>query len=197
MVNPQKIALLIIDEDDDATDNEISNTPGHLLKNSNITACQQRLLMLMQKMGCHVWSINFTPELAGLGFVEIETSEYQTRTALQALYNGRQHAMQKLHYNSFKKTRLQQDLIELGINHLVVMGWDTNACILSTIGVLGNSAGEGADKKLPKYCDEGKGATHLGYKVLTCNEILHGGPAIKWATRNPSHYENLFFYSKF
>jgi nicotinamidase-related amidase len=179
-VNAAKIALLVIDEDNKAALGETSIIPGHILPISNITAAQQRLLMYMQVMGCHVWSIRFLQ-----GFPGSNEGPDNTRTALSALYNGQQNTLRKPYPNAFRETTLHDDLKKLGIERLVIMGWHANACVEATVGKQWYPTGTYED-----------GATHHGYKVMTCNQVLHGGPAT-WADADPAngHYKNLEFYA--
>ncbi|MCK5820114.1 MAG: hypothetical protein KAH18_12955 [Psychromonas sp.] len=65
------------------------------------------------------------------------------------------------------------------------MGWDPRYCIYETTG-----SSSLADKNFTY------GAMHLGYKVITCNKILHAEPAY-WSSRNPKHFDDLEFHSKF
>ncbi|MES9897645.1 MAG: isochorismatase family protein [Sedimenticola sp.] len=178
--NAVQIALLVIDEENQAAPGETSNTKGQAIANSNITAFQQRLLMYMQRMGCNVRSIRFLQ-----GFPGTNDGPDNTRTALSALYNGNQHLLRKPHPNAFRETTLHYDLQRLGITHLVVMGWHANACVGATVGFPWWLTGTEED-----------GGTHLGYTVMTCNQVLHGGPA-NWSNATPQHYANLEFYSQF
>ncbi|MCK5871080.1 MAG: isochorismatase family protein [Methyloprofundus sp.] len=171
ITNGVKIALLIIDEDPMAAIGE----------QRNVTPNQQRLLSYMQINNCLICSINF-PEY----YPERCPNYDSTRPALKLLYNGHEYHLQKPHYNAFRETSLHPDLQELNITHLVIMGFDINYCIRATIGVSDNSIGKNV----------GLGATQLGYKVMTCDQVLHGGCAT-WSASTPSHYSNLVFYSHF
>jgi nicotinamidase-related amidase len=54
------------------------------------------------------------------------------------------------------------------VNRLLLMGWHTEACVASTAGTW------------DFFADLDPGATHLGYTVMSCDDVLHGGPAT-WA----------------
>ncbi|MCK5818918.1 MAG: isochorismatase family protein [Psychromonas sp.] len=134
-----KIGLLIIDEHSDAVIDETSNTPGkifidvieakdpELTLSSNVTACQQRVLMCMQAMDYPVFSINNE---------EDNNIPDPTRTEIKGLYNINHHVMIKSLSNAFAETNLTQMLNNLQVKHLVVMGWDANVCVPATIGML-------------------------------------------------------------
>ena len=123
----KKVALLIIDEEDDAAPNEISNTPGRIVTwvgkrvHSNVKACQQRILMYMQSKGCPVWSI---------------TSGDLIRTPISALYNGQVHHLKKRRFNAFNNTTLHLQLQSHCITHLIIMGWNSNVCVQATVGMV-------------------------------------------------------------
>ncbi|MCK5819764.1 MAG: isochorismatase family protein [Psychromonas sp.] len=194
MHDPNKnIALLIIDEENDVATEGNSSSLNDKLKRNDVTTCQQKLLMYMQSMNCRVWSISNLAESAW------PKDPYDiTRTSLKALYNGQQCAIRKPFYNAFRRTCLHKDLKEHLITHLVVMGWETNCCINSTIGMAWWPLSENDRSKdsTPYWRWVGDGATHLGYKVMTCNQILHGNKAT-WAYAEPAHFANLEFYSMF
>ena len=181
------IALLIIDEHRDAIVDQFSNAPGLLFHNlketkdakitisSNITARQQRILMCMQTMNYPVFSINtddpnddcFDP----------------TRSELRGLYIMRHYSIRKPMGNAFAKTILTQLLDDLRVKILVIMGWDANVCVASTIGV-------STIKQI--YF----GALQRGFTVMTCDQILHG-EAANWAFEDSAYSSKLEFYSQF
>ncbi|MCK5818556.1 MAG: isochorismatase family protein [Psychromonas sp.] len=228
MTNPKKIALLVIDEDEETTPREISNTPYLFAteelneeKNSNVTACQQRLLMYMQANGCPVWSINTGYKIKLLELLDpscdlyielVSQCKYNvTRTPINALYNGSEHSLIKSKYNAFNQTTLHYELKKRFITHLVVMGVNSNVCVNATVGMEWWPLSLGSPDDVPHddlddvpddipddplWANVGNGATHLGYIVMTCDQILHGQPA-NWSNKHPPHYKNLEFYSKF
>ena len=81
------------------------------------------------------------------------------------------------------------------------MGSHINKCIFATIGaswwpLSPGSSIESHHRNYEVWDDVGDGATHRGYKVMTCNQLLHGGRA-DWSASTPAHYSNLEFYSQF
>ncbi|MCK5818917.1 MAG: isochorismatase family protein [Psychromonas sp.] len=171
-----EIALLIIDEEFSAEKCEMPGMGGYVQKDYNVTTFQQKILTYLQIMGCPVWSISMNTGTPGYD---------ATRPALKDLYNGQQHCMLKGHTNAFRETNLHVELHKLNITHLVVMGWHSNACVSDTIGFSDD----------PSYISHDS-ATSLGYKVMTCDQILHGEPA-RWAFEYSRYSSNLEFYSHF
>jgi len=174
-----QVALLVIDEEDNAAAGEVSTTPGSAVPASNVTACQQRLLMYMQRMQVPIWSIRFLQY-----YPAAYDGPDNTRVPLRALYNGTERLLRKPHPNAFRETTLHQDLQALNVTCIVIMGWHTEACVHATVG--------------SRWWDPGMddGATHLGYTVMTCNQVLHGGAAT-WSNADPAHYAQLEFYANF
>ena len=80
------------------------------------------------------------------------------------------------------------------------MGFNEEVCVNATVGMPWWPT-----KNIPDMYNNrevwrkvGDGAIHLGYKVLTCNQILHGGSGdADWAWDRPQHYANLEFYTEF
>ncbi|MCK5818265.1 MAG: isochorismatase family protein [Psychromonas sp.] len=175
-----KIALLVIDEENAAAPEEKSFKAGHLARISNVTACQQKILIYMQLMNCSIWSISHR-----MRSPRSNEPFDVTRTALKALYNGRQNSIRKPYFNAFYQTELHDALQCRGITHLVIMGWAANECVRKTVGFGCFSTGS-----------DPCGALHLGYTVMTCDQLLHEGPS-NWGNVNPQNYPTLEFYSKF
>ena len=137
-------------------------------------------------MGCPIWSINFhygaIPSILN-AFTD------NTRTRLRAMYNGEVNFIAKPETNAFIKTDLHQQLEDHKISILVIMGFHTEACVKNTIG---NEYFQKANAL--KYGVAG--ALHLGYTVMTCDQVLHGGNAqASWRKNEAIHYENLKFYT--
>ncbi|MCK5819058.1 MAG: isochorismatase family protein [Psychromonas sp.] len=192
--NGTKIGLMILDEEEKAAPGEISMDPYSPIRNINATTYQQMIIMYMQAMDRPIWVISHRTASPKSG------EPYDaTRTALKALFNGRQQPLRKRYYNAFQSTTLHLDLKEHNLTHLVVMGWKANMCVSSTVGIPGTSKLEWNDtygftlKYLKRITD---GATYLGYTVMTCDQILHAGPA-DWSHANPAHFDALEFYSRF
>lgn len=150
--NNNKVALLVIDESYNAYENEISNTPflgGGA--DSNVTACQQRLIVLIQRLGGHIWSICYRPNRIAMD----GNFRDPTRLSLRALYNPnhQHHILAKPRASAFKETFLHQELQRLGINTVVIMGYFSYACVMATIN----------------------DAKKHNYNVMVTDKILHGG----------------------
>lgn len=201
---PSKVALLIIDEEKCYDIDEKSTTPGLIFQNddnilspfTNMTGYQQRILMYIQRMGCHYWSIN-----SSRGNVLSTSGPDDTRTELMGLYSTlgntsgelKRHYLHKPYPNAFKQTWLRKELNQYGIKYLVLMGNEANVCVLATVGTP-RCPSMGYAGLL--YDKTGSGATHYNFKVMTCNHVLNCGPA-NWSKLAPPHFCNLEFYSKF
>ncbi|MFX2611664.1 hypothetical protein [Enterobacter mori] len=204
-----KMALLVIDEHDDAvlpaqsesgisaltkSGNEIGSI---LLPTSTVTACQQRLLMYMQRMDIPVFCIKqdsdkygplrqqitalyappkITIEKSGYNAFGIKTwiaSSEGGRDRQEALLrNVLRHRIRNIPHNTSHNPQqstpiLHQKLKEKGVTHLIIMGWNANVCVASTVGTFIPR------NVLDSLADDSPGAIQLGYKVMTCRTILH------------------------
>lgn len=176
------LALLVIDEDDGAMQpGEVGYGPAHILSAEEISYIQQHVIMFMQRMGCPVWSIRFLEDQPA----EVGGDADNTRIALRALY-GEVNRLRKPHPNAFRETTLRAELQGgVPVTHLVIMGFNANACVHATVGNRFWAVGTADD-----------GATHLGFTVLTCDDVLHGGRA-NWPDYPADHYARLRFYSHY
>lgn len=193
-----KIALFVIDEENNAAPGETSNTPGLVVygskktEDSNTTAFQQRLLLFMQIMGCTVFSINININLP----VSYSGPDL-TRSAIKGLYIRPPLLLRKNLINAFDGTLLNLELYTQGITHLVVMGYHANVCVSTTIGIITALVANYAPGSALYYQNTGPGALHYQYTVMTCNQILHGAPATWSHDIVPDFLGKLEFYSSF
>lgn len=186
-----KTALLVIDEHEDAIGGEPVVTtnpliPAHqesvdrYVRRPSITNHQQRLIMYMQNVGAPVFLIEYG-----------NNSHGPLRVELTGLYSGKVIRVKKPDFNAFWKTHLDSQLKQLGVTHLVISGWNANVCVAATVGIPVNYLGLNPFY----YTFNGPGAIDLGYKVLTCHDVLHGnGHCARWdnyASQKIFFYENL------
>lgn len=177
---------------------ESGNSAGSILPpTSTVTAFQQRLLMFMQRMDVPVFCIKqdsdiygkLRPQITGLYDTRQSTIEKSGYNAFGAktwflserARNTQQYLLRDVFRQRIRNTPpnisceislrappLHQKLQEKKITHLIVMGWNANVCVASTVGTFITR------NVLDSLADDSPGAIQLGYKVLTCRTVLHG-----------------------
>ncbi len=136
------------------------------------TSDQRKCIDFAVKSNFPVWLVELNP---GTG-PTVRTSIY-----LRGMLPPATSVITKATLNAFHKTGLRDRLNAKGIDTIILMGYASNQCvrITSVGGHLGqNNTGE--------YT---MGALQHGFLVMTCQQILRGGPA-SWATQ-----EGVEFFS--
>ena len=173
-------AVVVIDEDSSSDGaNEHGNAASPAL---NATARQQRVIAVAQRFGCPVFLVQ--PSESDLNPVGIRRAtgrpdDYpeNTRTSLKGLLPFNKVMVTKSTPNAFRGTGFHDYLQQHhgNISRLLLMGWSANACVGRTAGIFDAYNIEGAMYD--------PGATHLGYTVMSCDDVLHGGPS-NWVDDN-------------
>ena len=188
------LAVLVIDE---TTDVERTKKPFDPNRSNfspiiDITASQQHVIMLAQAYNCPIFLFQFDPEFPTGSYIYVHNdddplSNYTdcTKKSIRALLPQNTRVINKHGYNAFTKSNLSQLLAQQhqcnGVKNLIVMGWNSNACIAATIG---------PEVRNGKNYQLGLGAVDHNFTVLTCQQILTGEDA--WWTE---HSPLIQFYS--
>ena len=165
------MALFIIEN---IEGNTISNTLEERMATSYVSLCQQNILTFMQLNHVPIWTIRFQ-----------SGSQNAANETVNQSSCGFHKTLRISHPNAFQDTNLAEELKQLKISQIVVIGKNDNTVMHMTIG--------------PKWVqtDTGRnGATHLGYTVLTCSEVIDGSTP-SWKDCTEEHYQRLEFYKMF
>lgn len=166
-----KMALFIIE---DIEGNTIPNTLEGRMAASYVSLCQQSLLTFMQLNHVPIWKIRFQSGIPSAADETVNQRSY-----------GAQKTLTIFHPNAFLNTNLDEELKQLNISQIVVIGKNDNTVMHMTIGSKWIQADTGRN-----------GATHLGYTVLTCSEVIDGKTP-SWKDSTEAHYQRLEFYKMF
>ncbi|MCK5818228.1 MAG: isochorismatase family protein [Psychromonas sp.] len=154
------------------------------LKRSNftpikdITACQQKVILLARAYQCPIIFIQFDTSFpVGTYCYNDALGNYKwaTKISIRALLPPDTIVINKHNPNAFVGTDLVNQLNSeykgVGVKNLVVMGWQSNICVMETIGLRA--------KNCEKFI-RGSGALQHKFIVLTCQDVLNG-PTACWA----------------
>lgn len=154
------------------------------------TGCQQRVILLASAYHCPIFFIRFDPShpIGAQCYntsVALHTRWSITKKSLRALLPTQTIVINKHNPNAFIDTDLYQQLQNTnqgaGVNNLVIIGWQSNACVPETVGIPVDSC---------KHYKQGPGAIAHGYTVMTCQDVLNGTDA-RWTKAS----EKIKFYT--
>jgi nicotinamidase-related amidase len=168
-----KVAVVVIDEQGDGVPPKLP--PNVVLPADNVTPAQQTVLRFAQSKQIPTWFVEFQPN-SGVARVP-------SKPTLKNCYPTA-HAIPKNFFSAFDGTTLDSELKEAGIHSIILMGTAANQCVrISAVG------GEKSPQQRTVIVD---GAIQKHYSVLTCPEVLRGGPAAQWRqTPGVQFYDSL------
>jgi len=178
------VAVLVVDESGYTDEYEDEMEPDDPYRSNfapikDITACQQRVIMLAQAYNRPIIFSQYDLALP-IGSYHYAhdddkpLSKYPaaTKKSLRALLPHNTRVINKHSPNAFLGTNLSLILAQqnncAGIEYLVVMGWNSTVCIPATIG---------PQIRYNEDCCSGRGAVDHGLTVLTSQYVLNGSPA--------------------
>lgn len=156
-----RVGILIIDEQGSFADDA-------WIERQRLIERQQMLINAASRLGCRFWFVELDPRRDGI------TSP--TILRLRAMLGAdRASRVLKTKFNGFDGTTLESELRQAHVTHVVVLGHEANCCVKQTaIGGIYNRCGGTFVQ----------GATGLGFKVLSSDQILSGSEASwKWEDR--------------
>lgn len=160
------VGVLIIDEQDgfDSPDD----------RRQQLLARQQTLIMAASRLGCRFWLVELDPSGNG--------NASATILRLRALVGAdRSSRIVKTKFNGFDGTTLDNELRQAHVTHVVVLGHQTNCCVMQT------AIGGFYERRRGTFV---QGATGRGFKVLSSDQVLSGDEAI-WKLE-----DRVTFFSK-
>jgi len=194
-------AVLVIDESNQDTYQKGPNDPDrfNLFPAIDISARQQKVIMLAQAYNCPIFLIQFERMLPQGTYSSNDITlkrlkaGHVTKIQLRALLPIDTTVINKHDVNAFFKTDLASLLAQpyrgRPVKNLVVMGWHSNVCVPATIGP---QAIITPKVSFAPGWNIGPGAVDLNYTVLTCQQVLSGDD-VEWSEDSPK----IQFFSDF
>lgn len=170
----KKVGILLIDEQTAFPDDpNVVVQPPLAMKNLRY---QQTLLAYAQYLACPIWCIENNPTIGS----KDPKPNRPTTIRLRGLLPPNTPCITKPFFNAFEGTDLEHELLTKQVKAVVVLGYETNFCVMFTaIGGSRTKDGKAA------FVD---GAVQRGWPVLTHGNILNGWKEAIWQEEKGVHF---------